>query len=110
MKIKVIIKDPGEPLGREVWVVNSLKKLQQIVGGYIEIVTLANGSDRIVLICDEDGKNIGKDFNFQINTFERKDYIVGTAIICGANDRGDLASIPFDLKTWERMLRRWGNG
>ena len=110
MKIKVIIKDPGEPIGREVWVVNSLKKLQQIVGGYIEIVTLANGSDRIVVVCDEEGKLKDKLPNFRIETMERIDIIVGTAIICGANDRGDLASIPFDLKTWERMLRRWGNG
>ena len=109
-KIRVIIKEPGEPIGREVWIVNSLKSLQRIVGGYIEIVTIANGSDRIVLVCDEDGKNFGKEFNFRIETEERIEHIVGTAVICGENGKGDLASIPFDLKTWERLLRRWGNG
>ena len=110
MKIKTIIKEPGEPIGREVWIVNSLKSLQRIVGGYIEIVTIANGSDKIVVVCDEEGKLRDKLPNFRIETMERIDIIAGTAVICGENGKGDLASVPFGLKTWERLLRRWGNG
>ena len=110
MKIKAIIKEPGEPIGREVWIVNSLKSLQRIVGGYIEIVTIANGSDKIVVVCDEESKLKDRLPNFRIETMERIDIIAGTAVICGENGKGDLASVPFDLKTWERLLRRWGNG
>lgn len=108
-KIRVIIKEPGEAVGEEVWIINSLRSLQKIVGGSIGIDTLANGSDRIVVVTDADGKLKNLTPNFRIETMERIDVIVGTAIICGANDGGDLVSLPFDLATWRRMLRRWGN-
>ena len=52
MKISVLIKDPGKN-PRHVHIENSLKNLQNTVGGYIETVTL---SDDAVIICNEEGR------------------------------------------------------
>jgi hypothetical protein len=41
MKMKVIVKRPNEEYGRIVYIENKLKTLQQIVGGYIEVVPIA---------------------------------------------------------------------
>jgi hypothetical protein len=39
--MKVIVKRPNEEYGRIVYIENKLKTLQQIVGGYIEVVPIA---------------------------------------------------------------------
>ena len=55
---------------------NTLKALQETVGGYIETVTLRDGS---VVICDEEGKLKGKKINAIINGIP----FVGDLIVCG---------------------------
>lgn len=109
MKIRVIIKEPGEAVGEEVWIINSIRNLQKLIGDEYQKETIANGSDTIVMLFAENAKAKNLTVNFKVETMERRDWVYGTAIICGANDGGDLVSLPFDLATWRRMLRRWGN-
>lgn len=56
-KIKVVIVEPyREPKVKEIS--NTLKELQKIVGGYIEIVPLQIGNN-LSVICNEEGKLLG---------------------------------------------------
>lgn len=56
--MKVVIKRPGE-LFRVIDVPNELKALQDLVGGYIECVTLYDD----VIICNEEGRLLGLPIN-----------------------------------------------
>ena len=60
--IKVIIKDPWEP-ARVTEVRNELKPLQEIVGGYIEAVTIATDC---VILCNEEGRINAMPYNCTI--------------------------------------------
>ena len=116
-KIKVIIKRPDEQFGHVTWISDSLKNLQNTVGGYIETVTLDNG---VVLICNEEGKLRDMPYNFTlripprvtmfevINELFGQCKFFGTVIACGAE--GDqLADIPIDIREWQSLLCEWGN-
>lgn len=101
-KIKVIVKRPDEEFGHVCNISNSLENLQKTVGGYIEAVPL---TDKIVMICNEDGKLRQLEHNF----FLPFDRIVGTAIICGV-DGDEFSDIPeWFFKVWKKLLRGWGN-
>lgn len=50
-KIKVLIKEPNKPC-RMATIPNRLKALQEIVGGYIEVVTITTDT---AIICNEEG-------------------------------------------------------
>lgn len=83
--IRVIVKEPGKPAEvREIQ--NTLEKLQELVGGYIQVVRFDYES---VLICDEEGKLKGYEMNFPL----WNDVIVGTAVIAGV-DGDDLTDVP----------------
>ena len=83
MKIKVLMKRPDSH-----WYVtnvsNTLKNLQNLVGGYIETVTLLTpqaGRKGPVIICNEEGKLIGLPYNCR---FFGEDF-VGTILIAGVD-------------------------
>lgn len=57
-------------------IANTLKELQKSVGGYIETVSFDYDGRAYALICDEEGKLKGKDFNFYFGS----DRIVGDVI------------------------------
>ena len=64
-----------------------LKELQEVVGGYIEIVRLNDGR---VIIVNEDGLSLNLPVNIETTNILRRDhsttqYIVGTAIVCDAD-------------------------
>ena len=64
-----------------------LEELQEVVGGYIEIVRLRDGR---MIIVDEEGKSKDKAVNIPATNILRRDhyttdYIVGTAIVCDAD-------------------------
>ena len=84
--MKVIVKEPWkDPEVKEID--NTLKAMQEIVGGYIECL-----NDRIpttALICCETGKLIGMDPNIYYNG----DLIVGTLIIVGTTKNGEFKSL-----------------
>lgn len=104
-KIRVIIKRPDEKYGHVTHISATLKNLQTQVGGHIETVTIGDG---IVIICNEDGKNIGLERNFIMGFIPFIEVIVGTVIICGA-DSEDFRDVPISLKEWKQMLKVWGN-
>lgn len=105
-KIKVIIKRPDEMIGHIEEIDYTLKTFQEIVGGYIETVPVLHD---VTMIVNEEGKikrmprNIilGQDF---------VDMIVGTLILVGVDDESEeFTDCPMNLKTWEQLLRAWGN-
>ena len=112
--MKVTIKRPCDQFGEEATIPNTLKALQEAVGGYIETVTLDNG---VVLICNEEGKLRDMPYNFTLgrmvainpsDEIMMRNPIFGTVIACGAE--GDqLADIPIDFNEWKSMLCEWGN-
>ena len=73
--IKVLIVEPNK-LPYEKVIPNRLRDKQQIVDGYIEYVRLLE-DDSVVLICNEEGKINGSEYNRDIDY----DIIAGTFII-----------------------------
>ena len=61
-RIKIGVKPVGKPLHAE-WVTNDLKSFQNIVGGYIETVTMTSDA---VIICNEEGRLMGLPDNCSI--------------------------------------------
>ena len=95
MKIKVLIKEPGEQL-RASEVENTLEALQSVVGGYIETVTVATD---LVIICNEEGILKGLPFNCEVLNHG----FVGTILFAGA--AGDeFADIPPAAETLVRGM------
>lgn len=72
-----IIKRPGRPAFRRE-IDNTLEALQELVGGYIETVSLPGG---IVMIVNEEGKILRLPINFHLNC----DLIRGTAVFVSVN-------------------------
>ena len=65
----------------------ALTEMQEIVGGYFEIVWLNDGR---IIVIDEEGKSKNKAVNIPATNILRRDhfttdYIVGTAIVCDAD-------------------------
>lgn len=73
--IKVLVVEPNK-LPYEKVIQNRLRDKQQIVDGYIEYVRLLE-DDSVVLICNEEGKINGAEYNRDIGY----DIIAGTFII-----------------------------
>ena len=106
-KINVIIKMPGEPVGHLATIENTLKELQKIVGGNIEVLRCGTA----LMILNEEGKIFGLPTNFMMGTVF-KEPIVGTVIICGVEggeDGDEFIDVPYGLETWKSLLRMWGN-
>ena len=104
-KIKVIIKRPDEKYGHMTNISPSLKNLQKIVEGYVEIVTILEDKG-LVMICNEEGKIRKLPRNFIMGKPPFHDMIVGTVILCGADGDG-LTDIPIGFDTWKFMINRW---
>lgn len=101
-KIKVIIKRPDEDIGHVTWISDTLENLQKTVDGNIEVLPVANN---ILLICNEDGKNLGLEKNFIIGMV---DVVVGTVIVCGM-DGEEFSDVPITRRQWQSLLEMWGN-
>jgi len=72
----VIIKEPGKP-GRKEDIPNTMEALQQVVGGYVEVIRIASDMYAIV---DEEGKPKGLPVNIM--------GMVGTVVFCGGKEEG----------------------
>lgn len=68
---------------------NSLEALQEVVGGYIETLTIRNG---LVMVCNEEGKLNGS----KPNRFVKGDLIYGDFFFCGT-DGEDFCDVPADV-------------
>lgn len=76
-KIKLVVQNPGE-ISRIVTIPNTLEAMQEVIGGYIETVTLPNG---LVLVMDEEGRLKGLRENVRCVQFGT---IVGRIFITAA--------------------------
>lgn len=90
--MKVIVFKVGQ--SPEVKEINGLKKMQEVVGGYIETVMLRNN---IVLVCNEDGLSL----NLPVNRTIKGITIVGDFFLTkfdGIDDFTDLTDV--EISEW----------
>lgn len=110
-KIKGLLVEPYK-LPYEINIENTLEEKQKLVGGYIECTYLMDDNE-VVLICNEEGKMLGMDFNRDIG----HDIIAGPFLILRDNqDSGDFESLTteqinkykkiFDEKSIENTQKR----
>ena len=104
-KIRAIVKRPDEKYGHVTNISNTLKNLQNIVGGPIEVVRI---TDRAVCICNEEGKIRGLARNFYCGIFPYGDLIVGECAIVGVED-DEFADLDMDFSMWKYLIDKWGN-
>ena len=98
--MKVLIVEPGKD-PREEDIKNDLVALQEIVGGYIETVTLEDG---VVAIVDEEGKLKRRTANKYIPHLH--DMLVGTIVIAGMDAwEGEFTDLPEDML--EKYRNKW---
>ena len=108
-KIKCIVKRPDEQFGHVCNILDTIKNMQDTVGGFIEAIYLDNGA---VLICNEEGKIRDMPYNFthrqMLGAIPLQYPIFGTVIVCGiAEDEFD--DVPIDFNEWKALLCEWGN-
>ena len=79
-RIKVLLYEPcKEP--RMVEIDNSLKAMQDVVGGYIEV--LSPWSNDVVIVCNEEGKLRGLEPNGVVRFYQGNTATSHYDIICG---------------------------
>ena len=94
-KIKIIVKDPGNIPHYE-WTADELKKYQDIVGGYIEMVALTSD---FAIICNEEGRLMDLPYNCEIAGID----FVGTIIGVGINGE-EFADVPVSLADFREYI------
>ena len=77
-----------------------MENLQKLVGGYIEPLRLPDGS---VLLMNEDGRNLGLDFNMR---GPRGEQIVGDIVVLGQHG-SEFADCTMEFKTWKYLVDLW---
>ena len=87
-KIDCLLIKPNE-LPKRITIDNSLKTLQQIVDGYIEVSYLLN-DEEVVIICNEEGLILNMPFNRAVGS----SIIAGPFLIVGDDyENGDFKSL-----------------
>lgn len=104
-KIRAIVKRPDEKYGHVTNISNTLKNFQRTVEGPIETISI--GKD-VVVICNEEGKNLNLQRNFKIQYVYSMDVIQGTVVIVGV-DGENFCDCPLDFSLWKSLLKMWGN-
>lgn len=94
-KIKVIIKRPDEKYGHVTAISNTLKNLQNTVGGYIETLTMPG----YTLIVNEEGILLDLPFNCKVAGFN----LFGTIIVAG-NQGDELADVGISFDEWKKII------
>ena len=102
-KIRAIVKRPDGKYGHVTNISNTLKNFQRSVGGKIEVVPLVDGA---VIICNEEGKLLGLQKNFNLGTPPFHDVIVGDVAVVGV-DGEEFCDCPIDFQIWKRLIDRW---
>lgn len=85
MKV-MVIPENGSPYSADI--PNELQPIQDLIGGYIEVVPLWRG---VVALVDEEGKLKNRAPNVWVE--ELNDWLCGTVIICGV-DGEDFCDLP----------------
>ncbi len=107
MKIRAIVKRPDEAVGHVAYVSNTLKNLQNIVGGYIEAVTVVDEDPKVVIICNEEGRLLSLPYNCTIEGIDFYGDIIAVGV-CG----DEFADLPAAVtrKVWNRDFLEMING
>lgn len=84
--MKILIKEPGKNVRSMVIPKNDLRLFQQLVGGYIEVITLAEDA---AIICNEEGRLLGLPYNCTI----LDEPFVGTILFVGV-DGDEFTDVP----------------
>lgn len=87
---------PADGECREIEIENTLKALQEVVGGYIETVTLYID---LVLIVNEEGRILGLPEN------EHLDGVVGDALVLGVDEDDFRSLTDGELAVLRRFLK-----
>lgn len=85
--MKVFFKEPGKAI-RQMQVPNELHTLQQLIGGYIESVTLCTD---LVVLCDEEGRLKGLPHNCEVCGVD----FYGPIVFVGV-DGDEFCDVPYD--------------
>ena len=102
--ISLIRKDPGEHGGHRVTIPNTMKALQEAVGGRIETVTV---SSDMVIICNEEGRCIGTDeegnmISLPHNCIVCNVEFVGPILVAGIEGE-EFSDCTITLDEWNRF-------
>lgn len=92
--MKVFFKEPGKAI-RQMQVPNDLHTLQQLIGGYIETVTLFAD---LVILCDEEGRLKGLPHNCEVCGVD----FCGPIMFVGAN-KDKFCDVPWLTGTAEEF-------
>lgn len=93
--MKVIYKEPEGDF-RQMVIPNELKPLQDLVGGYIETVTIF---DDLTIICNEEGRILGLPYNCEICGID----FVGPVILVGRNE-DEFCDVPISVIDAGRLI------
>ena len=94
--IKAIIKKPKDKIGSIKEIPNTVRGIQEAVGGYFEVVAIRPG---LCLLCDEEGKIK----RLKPNVILKRDIIVGPVVIVGSEGE-DFTDCPISLDEWKEMI------
>ena len=97
--IKVLVKEPGKEF-EEKEVENKLEDFQELVGGYIETVTIATD---LVLICNEEGRLKNLPYNCEV----LGRVFIGTIVLAGVK-KDEFSDCPISPRFAEGFLSRRG--
>ncbi len=100
--MKIVICEPGKPARTQrVMQAPELQELQEMVGGYIEVVRPDGMPKGVVLVCNEEGK-LRPDMkaNRWVSLHGTEDVIFGTFVLLGS--QGDEL-VPLDETTAEKV-------
>ena len=103
-KITVVAVKPGKkPIVKEIE--NTLKSLQNEVGGYIQVVYPWN--DPVGLVCDEEAKINGKQLNRALRDENGRiyDIVAGTFLIVGLSDEDFCSLTDEQIKKFSEMFK-----
>lgn len=92
--IWVIIKHPKDKRGHAERIPNSIETMMEIVGGDLELLTVA---ENLVIICNADGVENGEKYNCDVMGVP----ITGTLIVAGVRGE-EIINTPITVPQWER--------
>ena len=103
-KITVVAVKPGKkPIVKEIE--NTLKSLQNEVGGYIQVVY--PWAELVGLVCDEEAKISGKQLNRALRDGNGRiyDIVAGTFLIVGLGDEDFCSLTDEQIKKFSEMFK-----
>lgn len=109
MKIRIIKKSPALP-PEAIYIEPTLKAMQEIVGGYVEVIKL---SPTVDLWCNEEGKLVGLPLNILLtHGDEVVDMVCGDFFLASHDTMGNTTSLsPGDADFWFKTLAEaWKGG